>query len=60
MPNLTDEPIDRLQDDLLGRADYASGLIRIIEEWPRPGSVRIGVYGDWGEGKSSVLRLMEQ
>lgn len=60
MPNLTDEPIDRLQDDLLGRADYASGLIRIIEEWPRPGSVRIGVYGDWGEGKSSVLRLMEK
>ena len=60
MPNLTDEPIDRFQDDLLDRADYASGLIRIIDEWPRPGSVRIGVYGDWGEGKSSVLRLMEK
>jgi hypothetical protein len=60
MASLTDEPIDRLQDDLLGRADYANGLIRIIEEWPRPGSVRIGVYGDWGEGKSSVLRLMEK
>jgi hypothetical protein len=60
MPNLTDEPIERFQDDLLDRADYASGLIRIIDEWPRPGSVRIGVYGDWGEGKSSVLRLMEK
>ncbi len=60
MPNLTDEPIDRLQDDLLDRADYATGLVRIIDEWPRPGSVRIGVYGDWGEGKSSVLRLMEK
>ena len=60
MPNLTDEPIDRFQDDLLDRADYANGLVRIIEEWPRPGSVRIGVYGDWGEGKSSVLRLMEK
>ncbi len=60
MPNLTDEPIDRFQDDLLDRADYASGLVRIIDEWPRPGSVRIGVYGDWGEGKSSVLRLMEK
>src|SRR6476646_466589 len=60
MPNLTDEPIDRFQDDLLDRADYATGLVRIIEEWPRPGSVRIGVYGDWGEGKSSVLRLMEK
>ena len=60
MPNLTDEPIDRFQDDLLDRADYAHGLVRIIDEWPRPGSVRIGVYGDWGEGKSSVLRLMEK
>ena len=60
MPNLTDEPIDRFQDDLLDRAEYARGLVRIIEEWPRPGSVRIGVYGDWGEGKSSVLRLMEK
>jgi hypothetical protein len=61
MPTMIlDEPISRPDEDLLGRAQYANGVASLLLGAPADTSFRIGVYGDWGEGKTSVLRLMEQ
>ena len=47
-------------DDLLNRAPFANSLTDLIINAPQDTSFRIGVYGDWGEGKTSVLRMMDK
>lgn len=47
------------KDDLLNRWPLAREIFRIATEGPREWSVRIGVYGEWGSGKTSVLRFIE-
>jgi hypothetical protein len=45
--------------DLIGSARYAEVVARMaVDERLLP--VTIGVYGEWGSGKSSVMRLAEQ
>ncbi len=56
---LNDEAITVDNDDLLDRVPFALMLSDIIEKSPANSSLRIGVYGDWGEGKTSVLTLIE-
>jgi KAP family P-loop domain len=54
-----DDPIDEAQADLLGRAAFARGLANLSVAnpgWP----TRIGVYGRWGEGKTTVVQLAQK
>lgn len=55
-----DAPIGDVSEDLLGRAEFANSIARLAAEAPSGWGVRIGVYGRWGEGKTSVLRLVER
>ena len=58
--DLPDRPVTNPQDDHLGRADFAERLASLIIAAPQGSTLRIGVYGEWGEGKTSVLQLMDR
>ena len=55
---LSDAPIASPDDERFGRESFANSLADIIHNAPQNASFRIGVYGEWGEGKTSVLSLM--
>jgi len=59
-PNIHDNPIAQPADDYLDRDRYARALASIVTGAPHGSSFRLGVYGDWGEGKTSVMRLIER
>ena len=46
-------------EDLLGYIVHAS-LIKNVVTNEKNLPITIGLYGDWGSGKSSILRILEQ
>lgn len=44
--------------DLLHYSAIASTVVRLVDETP-DAPITIGVHGDWGAGKSSVLKMLE-
>ncbi|MDL2320017.1 KAP family NTPase [Alistipes sp. OttesenSCG-928-B03] len=57
-----DRPIEHFEDDLFGRkpiVDMISNAI-ISKATTAHGCYVIGVYGKWGEGKSSVFKLVKE
>lgn len=57
--NLTSNPIDNFEDDLIGIGDKANYMARLISN-TTDSSLRIGLFGEWGSGKSSLLRIVEK
>ncbi|MEY2549609.1 MAG: hypothetical protein QOD64_2191 [Verrucomicrobiota bacterium] len=57
---LPDRAIGLPGEDFLNRASFANALADQILNAPSGQTLRIGVYGGWGEGKTSVLALMHQ
>ena len=55
-----DRPITTVSNDEFGRAPFARRLAEIIKDWHDPSSLVIGLYGVWGEGKTSCLNLMAE
>lgn len=55
-----DEPIDGESKDIIGRGIFARALKENIYELSFRESFVMGLYGDWGEGKSSVLNLLKK
>jgi len=47
------------EEDHLNRWPFAREIYRIAADGPREWSVRVGVYGEWGSGKTSVLHFIE-
>jgi len=47
------------EDDTLQRWGFAKEILGIATTSPKNWSVRIGVYGDWGSGKTTVLNFVE-
>lgn len=58
-PGYDSAQVQREQDDL-NRWRFASEIVDVILDTPPDWSVRIGIFGKWGEGKSTVLRFAEQ
>lgn len=55
----SDKPINRPADDLLGRSGFARILARAIDQLQASGDgFVIGLIGEWGSGKSSVIELV--
>lgn len=52
-----DNPIDRTEDDLLGRARPAAALADQLLSLDASGGLVIGVLGPWGSGKTSFVNL---
>jgi hypothetical protein len=48
------------KDDDLGRWRFAAEIAQVIRSTPPEWSARIGIFGKWGEGKSTVLHFLEE
>ena len=55
---ISDRPVEIPEEDILGRSPFAKSIADQIIHTPDRGSLRIGIYGGWGEGKTSILRLI--
>lgn len=53
-----DRPIQKSEQDRLGRTTFAKYLARCILDHKNPESLVIGLYGGWGTGKTSIINLM--
>jgi predicted KAP-like P-loop ATPase len=53
-----DAPVFRIEDDHLNRLPLAREVYSVAVNGPDEWSVRIGVYGEWGTGKTSVLKFV--
>ncbi|TYO74673.1 AAA family ATPase [Pseudomonas sp. CK-NBRI-02] len=56
----SDEPINSKHQDRFGRAPYAARIAETIARRLDPSSIVIGLFGPWGDGKTSVLKMMEE
>ena len=57
--SLSDEPIQFTEQDLLGRGKFIESLYQQITELPFADSFVFGLYGGWGEGKTSTINLLK-
>ena len=48
------------KDDDLGRWRFAAEIAEVICSTPTDWSARIGIFGKWGEGKSTILHFLEE
>lgn len=55
---IPDQPISALDQDLLGRGAFASGLARELKNYRDDSCLVVGLYAPWGAGKSSLLNLL--
>ena len=55
---LIDEPVENLGEDILGLRPFADVIAGAA--LGTKGPFTIGLYADWGEGKTSVLRLSKE
>ncbi|MCX6855582.1 MAG: P-loop NTPase fold protein [Verrucomicrobia bacterium] len=53
-----DSPVVRAEEDHLNRWPLASQIYNVASNGPADWSVRIGIYGEWGTGKTSVLKFV--
>src|SRR5271155_4072991 len=53
-----DLPITSRNEDKLNRKGFAEALAHVIGTWRDKPSLVIGLFGDWGSGKSSVKNLV--
>jgi hypothetical protein len=56
--SLIDNPIQGISQDSLALSRYAYALAEFIDGCDTP--VTIGIQGDWGIGKTSLLRMLEE
>jgi hypothetical protein len=54
-----DSPVSIMSEDLLARWRLAREVYTIVRETPDEWSCRIGIFGKWGEGKTSLMRFVE-
>jgi predicted KAP-like P-loop ATPase len=56
---ITDRPLSDPQQDDFRRADFAARLAETLLAPSHTASIVVGLYGKWGEGKSTVLNFIE-
>src|SRR5947207_943144 len=53
-----DAAVKRREEDYLNRWPFAQEIYGVATTGPADWSVRIGIYGEWGTGKTSVLEFI--
>jgi len=53
-----DLPITKSTEDKLNRGAFAKSLAKTISQYSFPSSFTIGLYGEWGSGKTSLVNMM--
>ena len=54
----SDTPINNIDEDLLDRGKFAQNVADAIKSYSNHESLAIGIYGGWGEGKSSLANMI--
>ncbi len=57
---LIDKEIDLNQKDLLNTKAYAKSLADIVLNSPADQPFTIGLFGEWGSGKSSIIKTLDK
>ncbi|MFP1711311.1 KAP family P-loop NTPase fold protein [Gardnerella vaginalis] len=57
MSYVADKPIEKADEDLLGRSDFAKQFGKSICEYDSKDGLVIGLYGKWGSGKTSIVNM---
>lgn len=60
MPDFSDSPIRRSEDDRYGFDPFAKAIAGCIDNIKSPTGSAVAVYGPWGSGKTSVINLALQ
>lgn len=53
-----DLPITKSAEDTLNRGAFAKSLAKTISQYSLPSSFTIGLYGEWGSGKTSLVNMV--
>lgn len=57
---IADQPITSKAEDRFNRAPFATRIAQTIVSRQDPTSIVIGLFGPWGDGKTSVLEMMQE
>ncbi|UQA88679.1 KAP family NTPase [Gardnerella swidsinskii] len=57
MSYVADKPIEKADEDLLGRSDFAKQFGKSICGYDSKDGLVIGLYGKWGSGKTSIINM---
>lgn len=55
--SFSDKPITKAEEDCLGSIKYSQALAKSLVSWTRKDCLVIGLYGSWGNGKTSIKNL---
>lgn len=53
----SEKPIQKIEQDILGRSNTAKELSRHILDYKDDDSLTIGIIGEWGSGKTSFINM---
>lgn len=56
----SDAPVSTKDEDIFSRWKFSERVAQVIANRRDPSSIVIGLYGKWGDGKTSVLNFIEQ
>ena len=56
----SDAPVSTKDEDIFSRWKFSERVAQVIANRRDPSSIVIGLYGRWGDGKTSVLNFIEE
>ncbi len=56
----SDVPIQKPEEDRFHRREFAARIADIIAQRTDSSSIVLGIYGAWGDGKTSILNLLRE
>lgn len=54
-----DEPLVNPSDDCLDRDSFAKRIFTLIDKTPLDTHLRVGIFGDWGSGKTTAMNFIK-